>query len=74
MKKIVANLCCLLSGPLVQQVLRSVTNEYMDVVDTTNTLQSNPVLEPKNVIFSFALAKNMIQRGCESAFDKVLNQ
>lgn len=56
-------LMLLLSSPVFQHVLRSVTNKDMDVIDTTDTLQCNPVLEPEDMVLAFPGAKSSVQLG-----------
>jgi hypothetical protein len=46
----------------------------MDMIDATDTLQCDPVLEPENVVLAFACAKDSVQFDCKRVVDKVLNQ
>jgi hypothetical protein len=50
----------LLFGPVFQHAFGSVLNQDMDVINTTDTLQGNPILEPENVIFAFAWTKDCV--------------
>jgi hypothetical protein len=60
--------------PVFEHVFRSITNQDMDMIDATDTLQCHPVLEPENVILAFASAKDLVQFDCERVVHKLLNQ
>jgi hypothetical protein len=60
--------------PVFEHVFRSVTDQDMDVIDTTDTLQRNPVLEPENMILAFARAKDCVQFDCKRIVHELLNQ
>ena len=64
----------LLFGPVFQHAFRCVTNQDMNVINTTDTLQCNPVLEPENVIFAIPWSKDCVQFRCKGVFDKILDQ
>lgn len=64
----------LLFSPVFQHTFRSVTNQDMNVIDTADTLQCNPILEPENVILAFSCAKYRVQFRCKGASNKFLDQ